>query len=57
MEATILDCMMFKGGKNTSLVSFVCEMETELTVDVSIILTGGDGARQSIPLMGLVIFS
>ena len=57
MEANILDCMMFKVGKNNSLISFVCEMEMELTADVSITLTGGEGARQSLPFMGLVIFS
>ena len=57
VEATILDCMMFKVGKNTSLISFVCEMEMELTADVSLTLTVGEGARQSIPFMGLVIFS
>ena len=57
MEATILDCMMFKVGKNTSLISFGCEMEMELTADVSPTLTGGEGARQSSPFMGFVIFS
>ena len=57
MEATILDCMMFKVGKNTSLISFVGEMEMELTADMSITLTGWEGARQSLPFMGLVIFS
>ena len=57
MEATILDLIMFKGGKNTSFISFVGEMEMELTADVSITLTGGDGARQSLPFLGWVIFS
>ena len=58
MEATILDLVMFNvGKKNTSLISLVGEMEMELTADVSITLTGGEGARQSIPFMVLVIFS
>ena len=58
MEATILDLVMFNVGKNnTSLLSFVGEMEMEHIADVSITLTGGEGARQSIPFMGLVIFS
>ena len=57
MEATILDLVMFNVGKNTSLISFVCDMKMELTADVSITLTGGEGARQSIPFMGVVIFS
>ena len=29
VETTILDCMMFKVGKNTSFISFVGEMEME----------------------------
>ena len=55
MEATILDLVMFNVGKNTSLISFVGEMEMEVTLDVSITLSGGEGARQSLPFIGLVI--
>ena len=57
MEATILDLLRFKVGKNTSFISFVGEMEMELTADLSITLTGGEGARQSFVFVGNVTFS
>ncbi len=57
MEAPILDLKMVKVGKNSLLISFVGEMEMEVTVDVSINLTGGEGAHQLFPFMGMVIFS
>ena len=59
MEATILDLVMFHvGKKNTSLISFVGEMEMERSLLMCpSLLTGGEGACQSLPFMGLVIFS
>ena len=58
VEATILDLIMFKGGKKY-FIHFICwwNGDGEVTFDVPITLTGGEGARQTFPFMGLVIFS
>ena len=55
-DALILDLIRFKEVKNSSIYLFFTGMELEVTLDVPITLTGGDGARQSLRFMGFVLF-
>ena len=56
-EAFILDLIRFKEANNSSINLFLRGMEMEVTLDMSIALTGGEWARQYVVFVGNMTFS